>query len=113
MEDNNINQENISLQMDKDNINNIKDISSIYNDNTKLPSSTISVKEWVITLIILGIPIVGFIMLFIWAFGNDTDASKSNWAKAQLIVISIMFIISITFIVLFGMSMFSMMGRFR
>ena len=47
----------------------------------------ISVGEWIITTIILAIPIVGFIMLFVWGFGNNTQPSKANWAKATLIMI--------------------------
>ena len=30
-----------------------------------------SVKDWLITLLIMAIPIVGLVMLFIYAFGND------------------------------------------
>ena len=38
----------------------------------------ISVGEWIITTIILAIPIVGFIMLFVWGFGSNTQPSKAN-----------------------------------
>ena len=41
----------------------------------------ISIGEWVITIIIIAIPIVGFIMLFVWGFGSNTQPSKANWAK--------------------------------
>ena len=44
-----------------------------------------STKDWVITLLISFIPIVGFIMLFVWAFGSNENPNKSNWAKAMLI----------------------------
>ena len=111
MEEFNINQDNVNHQISGN--NNIQDISSLYNDEKNSPNSIISVKEWLLTFIILGIPVIGLIMLFVWAFGNDSNETKSNWAKAHLIFILIMFIISITFIVLFGISMFSMMGNFR
>ena len=41
--------------------------------------------EWVITILIAVIPIVGFIMLIVWAFGSGTNPNKANWAKAGLI----------------------------
>ena len=56
-----------------------------------------SIGDWIITSIILAIPIVGFVMLFVWGFGGNTQPSKANWAKASLIMIGISFL----FIVLF------------
>ncbi|MAY82716.1 MAG: hypothetical protein CMP59_01145 [Flavobacteriales bacterium] len=45
----------------------------------------ISTTDWFITILIASIPIVGFIMLFVWAFGSETKPSKANWAKATLL----------------------------
>ena len=58
----------------------------------------ISVGEWVITTIILAIPIIGFIMLFVWGFGSNTQPSKANWAKATLIMIGISIVLSFLFL---------------
>ena len=44
----------------------------------------VTVGDWVLTYLIAAIPLVGIIMLFIWAFGNDTNPNKANWAKAAL-----------------------------
>lgn len=44
-----------------------------------------SVKDWVITIILTGIPLVGFILLLVWAFGNDGNPTRSNYAKGMLI----------------------------
>ena len=64
-----------------------------------LPQYTpISVGEWVITIIIIAIPIVGFIMLFVWGFGSNTQPSKANWAKAALIMIGISIVLSFLFL---------------
>lgn len=51
--------------------------------------SPVSVGNWIITLILTSIPLVGFIMLLVWAFGNNTPVSKSNYAKATLIMMVI------------------------
>jgi uncharacterized membrane protein YqjE len=47
----------------------------------------ISVIDWLITFLITAIPVIGFIMLIVWAFGENTSSTKSNWAKASLVVI--------------------------
>ncbi len=49
----------------------------------------VKVGEWILTMILAGIPFVGFILMLVWAFGSDTKKSKSNWAKAQLLVMVI------------------------
>ena len=61
----------------------------------------VSVSDWVITKLILLIPIVNIIMLFIWAFNNKTNLNKSNWAKASLIVWTIGFLFYFVIIFLF------------
>ena len=39
-----------------------------------------SIGDWIITNLIVAIPIVGFVMLFVWGFGSNTQPSKANWA---------------------------------
>lgn len=65
-------------------------------------SQPMSVKNWVITLILTAIPLVGFIMLFVWAFGDSTNKSRSNWAKAALILAAIVLVLYIIFFAIFG-----------
>ena len=70
-----------------------------HNPVNELPQNNpISVGEWVITTIILAIPIIGFIMLFVWGFGSNTQPSKANWAKATLIMIGISIVLSFLFL---------------
>ena len=64
----------------------------------------LSIIEWIITRLIVAIPIVGFVMLFVWGFGSNTQPSKANWAKASLIIIGISFVlIAFFFGSIFGM----------
>ncbi len=49
----------------------------------------ISLGEWIITLLITAIPLVGFIMLFVWGFSSGTNPTKANFAKASLIFVAI------------------------
>ena len=44
----------------------------------------ISTGEWIVSLILSYIPLIGLIMLLVWAFGGGTSPTKANWAKAQL-----------------------------
>ena len=46
----------------------------------------ISTGEWIVSLILSYIPLIGLIMLLVWAFGGGTSPTKANWAKAQLIL---------------------------
>jgi hypothetical protein len=45
----------------------------------------VTMGDWFITILITAIPIVGIVMLFVWAFGSGTNESKANWAKASLL----------------------------
>jgi fatty acid desaturase len=56
-----------------------------------------SIGDWVITFIITYIPLVGFIMLFVWAFGDGTHPSKKTWAQATLIMMVVGIILAIIF----------------
>lgn len=57
--------------------------------NNPTEDRTITVGDWLITLILLAIPVVNLIMLIIWAVGDATPLSKRNYAKASLILIGI------------------------
>jgi len=56
-----------------------------------------SIGDWIITFIITYIPLVGFIMLFVWAFGDGTHPSKKTWAQATLIIMVVGVILAIIF----------------
>lgn len=55
----------------------------------------IKLGDWVVTLIIMIIPLVNLIMLFVWAFGDGTNPNKANWAKASLIIMLISIVLGI------------------
>jgi len=70
-------------------------------------SKPMSVTDWLITLIIVAIPLVGFIMLFVYAFGGNENISRKNWAKAQLILIAIVLVLVLVLFFVFGVSIAS------
>lgn len=61
-----------------------------------------SVKDWIITLIILSIPLVNIVMMFVWAFGSSAPRTKSNFCKAYLILLAIFFVLYIVLVVVLG-----------
>jgi len=84
------------------------------NENVVINDEVVSYKEWLITLLIMMIPVVNIVMMFVWAFGDETKKSKSNYFKAALtmaaigIVLSIAFMFLMVFIGILGAAAFAM-----
>jgi len=85
-------------------------------DQQNLPGTIkheVSVGEWMITILITALPLIGLIMLFVWAFGDGSNPSKKNWATATLIWYAIAIVLFIIFIIMFWAfiaAMFNGMG---
>lgn len=82
-----------------------------YNTNSNASSNNdMTIGKWLLTFLISAIPIVGLIMLFIWAFGDDGNTTRQTFSKAYLLWTLIS--VGATFILYFGMIMCigSMMG---
>ena len=48
--------------------------------------SAVKVSEWLVTLLLLSIPCVGFILMIVWGFGDTAEKeSKVNFCRASLI----------------------------
>ena len=63
----------------------------------------VSVKEWLITNLILMIPMVNLVMIFVWAFNSNTNPNKANYFKAALILFAIVMAIYLVLaVVIFG-----------
>jgi hypothetical protein len=65
-------------------------------------NNVLSVKDWAITIFISGLPLIGLVMLFVWAFSDSTNLTKKNWAKGYLLIMLIFLIIGLSFLFLFG-----------
>ena len=63
----------------------------------------VSVKEWLLTNLILMIPLVNIVMMFVWAFSSNTNPNKANYFKAALILFAIVMVIYLVLaVVIFG-----------
>ena len=60
------------------------------NDIKNQQAEVVSVQEWVIALVVMFIPIVNVVMMLVWAFGSNTNPSKANFFKAQLLVTAVL-----------------------
>ncbi|MDH6358061.1 hypothetical protein [Parabacteroides sp. PF5-9] len=79
----------------------MEEIMTTTESPTSAPAPTskeISLGEWIITLLLLCIPFLNFIMLFVWAFGGGTTATKANFAKAVLLWMVIGIVLSMMFL---------------
>ena len=81
-----------------------------YNDIYPEPrESAVTVKDWLLVMLLMCIPFVNLIMPFVWAFGGgNIPESKKNWAKAMLIWGLIIIVLNIVLLVVFGFSIMSL-----
>lgn len=62
-------------------------------ENIQHNSEVVTVKEWLICLLIMLIPLVNIVMIFVWAFGGNTKKSISNFYKANIIFLAVNLVI--------------------
>lgn len=65
-------------------------------------NSPLSVGQYIGMYLIQLIPVVGFILLLVWAFSADTNLNKKNWAKAMLIIMLIGIVLTIVISIAMG-----------
>ena len=72
------------------------------NNNRQIQNETINnqamtLKDWIITYLLLLIPVANIVLMFIWAFGKDTNPSKRTYFQAQLIILAVLLVLYILF----------------
>lgn len=64
-----------------------------------------SVKDWLLTMLVMLIPCVNIIMMFVWAFSSTENPNKSNYFKANLIYTAIsVVLITVFYIVIIAVA---------
>lgn len=61
----------------------------------------VSIKEWLLTNLIMMIPLVNIVMMLVWAFSSNTNPNKANYFKAALILFAIVMVIYLVLAVVF------------
>jgi len=55
-----------------------------------------SVGQWMLYILVAGIPLVGIIMMIVWML-DKTNVTRKNWATAMLIWILIVYVLAFMF----------------
>ena len=55
----------------------------------------VSIGNWILTFILLAIPLVNLIMLIVWAVSGSTNPSKKTFAQAYFVLLAILFCIGV------------------
>ena len=76
-----------------------------YNQFPERPDE--SVGSWMLTLLVCGIPVIGFIYLLVLAFGSGATPSKRNFARAVFAWEIIALVATVILYVLFGAAIFA------
>ncbi|KRG09420.1 hypothetical protein [Lederbergia galactosidilytica] len=72
--------------------------------------NNMTLKDWIITMILLVLPIVNIVMLIIWAV--DKEEPRNLFAKAYLIVMAGTFAVVIIFYILMLIIIFAFSAAF-
>jgi len=65
-------------------------------------TAPMSVGDWIITLILLYIPLVGFVCMLYWALSSSGNVNRKNFAIAALIIAVVVIILAIAVSIFFG-----------
>lgn len=68
-------------------------------------TSPMTVGDWLITIIILGIPLVGFIMLLYWSLSSTGNLNRRNYCLATLVIVAVILLLFILFALFGGLAM--------
>jgi hypothetical protein len=75
-------------------------------------NAPMTVGQYILFFLISMIPLVGFIMLLVWAFSNETNINRKNLARAMLIWTLIAVVLSIISSVVFAAAFAGIMSEF-
>lgn len=67
-----------------------------------------SVGKWIVTLLLLMIPVVNLVLLIVWAVGSSDQPNRKNFAIAALLMV----VIVVTLWVIFASIIASSLGSF-
>ena len=70
-------------------------------------SKPMTIKDWLITYLLMLIPIANIVLVFVWAFGSNVNKSKKTYFQASLIMMGIVILLYIVF----GIIIFSLLAN--
>ncbi|MGB2693262.1 MAG: hypothetical protein WBB48_08505 [Thermodesulfobacteriota bacterium] len=60
----------------------------------------LSVKDWLITIVVLMIPFIGLIFLLYWALSNSSNINRKNYCVAYIIFQIAFFVLTLLIVIL-------------
>ncbi len=72
--------------------------------NGKIPA-TMGAWAYVGAIILMSLPVIGFILTIVWACGGCKNMNKANLARAYLLIAAICIVLCIVLCVIFGASL--------
>lgn len=72
----------------------------------QLNAPVVPVGTWIVTFLLMLIPLVNLIMLIVWAASGTENPNRKNWAIATLL----MYVIYIVLFMLMGTAIMGMLG---
>lgn len=82
-------------------------------DEHEIKSFMMKPIDWAITIFVINLPLIGLIMLFVWAFSNDGNLVRQNFAKGYLLFMLLALVIAFFILLSFGGMIFSNLDQFR
>lgn len=72
------------------------------------------VGGWILTYIVMGLPLINIIMLLVWAFGNKTkdDPTFRNWARSILVIALISLVLSVVLVLIAGPTLLAILEQY-
>ena len=70
-----------------------------------MENKEMSPSDWVLTLFLVSLPLIGFILLIVWAVGDDSNLTRKNFAKGSLILYAIILSLTIVFFIFGGLAL--------
>ena len=70
-----------------------------------MENNEMSPGQWALTLFLASLPMIGFILLIVWAVGDDSNLSRKNFAKGSLILYVIFLSFGILFLIFGGLAL--------
>ncbi|MDD4028518.1 MAG: hypothetical protein PHX86_02205 [Caldisericia bacterium] len=71
----------------------------------------VSLKEWIVSYLLLSIPIIGIFFAIYWAFSGQTKMSKQTWAQCVLLFFAFFILILLIAEIGFSFSIFTSLGN--
>lgn len=72
------------------------------NDTQNIYEKPMTLGDWIVTYLLLMIPIANIVLMFVWAFGSNVNKSKKTFFQANLIFAAVWLVICIILFAVIG-----------